>query len=84
MSRKSNSLLDDLPIELMNDIRRIAKTSERTTQSVIERAIKLYLMGEGADILAIQKGREQIANGDSYDMDDVIDEIAAIVNVKTP
>jgi len=49
---------------------------------VIVRALKLYLAGEGSDILAIIKGREQIATGDVHDMDDVIREIEAIVNSK--
>ncbi len=43
------------------------------------RALKLYLSMEGAEILAVRKGRQQIADGDVHDMDDVLDEVEAIV-----
>lgn len=46
------------------------------------RALKLYLAGEGADILAVRKGREQVAGGDVHDMDDVLREIHEIVSRK--
>lgn len=35
---------------------------------------------EGCRILAIIKGRKEIAAGDWHDMDDVLDEIQAIIN----
>lgn len=71
-----------LPLDVLDDIEKIATASDRTRSWVIVRALKTYLAGEGADILAIVKGREQIASGDVHDMDDVIREIEAIVNSK--
>lgn len=71
-----------LPLDILGDIEKIADASDRTRSWVIVRALKAYLAGEGADILAIVKGREQIAAGDVHDMDDVIREIEAIVNSK--
>lgn len=71
-----------LPLDVLEDIEKIAAASDRTRSWVIVRALKAYLAGEGADILAIVKGREQIVAGDVHDMDDVIREIEAIVNSK--
>ncbi|MBN9042500.1 MAG: CopG family transcriptional regulator [Rhizobiales bacterium 62-47] len=71
-----------LPLAVLEDIEKIAAASDRARSWVIVRALKLYLAGEGSDILAIIKGREQIATGDVHDMDDVIREIEAIVNSK--
>lgn len=71
-----------LPLDVLDDIEKIATASDRTRSWVVVRALKTYLAGEGADILAIVRGREQIASGDVHDMDDVIREIEAIVNSK--
>ncbi|WP_441277189.1 CopG family ribbon-helix-helix protein [Tardiphaga sp. 172_B4_N1_3] len=71
-----------LPLDVQEDIEKIAVASDRNRSWVIVRALKAYLAGEGADILAIIKGREQIATGDVHDMDDVIREIEAIVKSK--
>lgn len=71
-----------VPLDVLGDLEKIASASDRTRSWVIVRALKAYLAGEGADILAIVKGREQIAAGDVHDMDDVIREIEAIVNSK--
>jgi hypothetical protein len=49
---------------------------------VIVRALKLYLTGEGKDILAAVEGRKQIASGQSHDMEDVLNEIETIANGK--
>ncbi|KIZ38943.1 MULTISPECIES: ribbon-helix-helix protein, CopG family [Rhodopseudomonas] len=71
-----------LPRDVLQQIETIASASDRTRSWVIVRALKAYLAGEGADILAVVKGREQITAGDVHDMDDVIKEIEAIVNAK--
>jgi predicted transcriptional regulator len=71
-----------LPLDVLEAVEKIAASSDRTRSWVIVRALKAYLAGEGADILAIVKGREQIATGDVHDIDDVIREIEAIVNSK--
>lgn len=71
-----------LPVDVLNDIEKIAAASDRTRSWVIVRALKSYLASEGSDILAIVKGREQIADGDVHDMDDVLKEIEAIINTR--
>ncbi|MBM2713540.1 ribbon-helix-helix protein, CopG family [Mesorhizobium caraganae] len=71
-----------LPEEILAAIEQIAVTCDRSRSWVMVRALKLYLAGEGADILAVRKGREQVANGDSHDMDDVLQEIHEIVSRK--
>ena len=38
------------------------------------RAMKMYLAGEGNDILAAAEGRAQIARGEAYGLDEVLDE----------
>ncbi len=46
------------------------------------RALRRYMLAEGADILAIVEGRAQLADGDAHDMDDVLDEIERLI--RTP
>jgi predicted transcriptional regulator len=64
-----------VPADILADVERIAQVSERTRSWVIVRALKAYLASEGADILAAAKGREEIAQGRSHDLDDVLDEL---------
>lgn len=71
-----------LPEDLLVSIEAIAETCERSRSWVMVRALKMYLAGEGADILAVRKGREQIAMGDIHDMDVVLSEIREIINRK--
>lgn len=68
-----------LPRDVLADIEKIAAASERTRSWVIVRALKLYLADEGADILAILKGREEAARGGGHDVDDVIAELDEII-----
>ena len=71
-----------LPVDVLGEIETIAEASERTRSWVMVRALRLYLAGEGADILAVVKGRAQIAAGDVSHMDDVLTEIEEIVRGK--
>lgn len=71
-----------IPVDVLADIEKIATASERTRSWVIVRALRHYLAGEGADCLAILRGREQIAAGDSHDFDDVLKELDDIVRGK--
>lgn len=71
-----------LPVEILADIEKIAAASDRTRSWVIVRALKLYLAGEGADVLAILRGREEAAQGGGHDADDVIAELDAIIRNK--
>ena len=69
-----------LPLDVLREIERIAKATDRTRSRVMVRALKLYLASEGKDILATVEGRKQIASGQSHDMDDVLNEIESIAN----
>jgi predicted transcriptional regulator len=64
-----------VPADILADIERIARVSDRTRSWVIVRALKAYLASEGADVLAVAKGRDEIAQGQSHDLDDVLDEL---------
>lgn len=68
-----------LPVDVLADIEAIAETCDRTRSWVMVRALRLYLAGEGAEILAIRKGRAQIADGETHDLDEVMRELEAIV-----
>ncbi len=57
-----------LPEDVLAEIEQIAETCDRTRSWVMVRALKLYLASEGADILAVRKGREQVAEGDVQDI----------------
>jgi predicted transcriptional regulator len=71
-----------IPIGVLADIERIAAASDRTRSWVMVRALKLYLAGEGADILAILRGRVEAASGGGHDIDDVIAEMDEIIRGK--
>ena len=64
-----------LPMDILSDIERIAEVTDRTRSWVMVRAMKAYLASEGRDILAVANGRKQISQGQSADLDDVLDEL---------
>lgn len=68
-----------IPVEVLSAIEEIAETTERSRSWVIVRALKTYLLNEGAEILAFRRGRKEIAEGNSEDLDDVIRDIERIV-----
>ncbi len=68
-----------IPVDVLTDIEKIATASERTRSWVIVRALRLYLAGEGADCLAILRGREEAAAGSGHDADDVLAELESVV-----
>ena len=78
-SNLSDPITLRLPIDLLDDIHRIAETCDRPRSWVMVRALRHYLAREGADILAVRKGREQVANGDVHDIEDVLREIDEII-----
>ncbi|WP_163271437.1 CopG family ribbon-helix-helix protein [Chelativorans alearense] len=71
-----------LPEDVLTAIEQIAETCDRSRSWVMVRALKVYLAGEGADILAVRKGRNEVASGDVHDMDDVLREIDEIIRRK--
>jgi predicted transcriptional regulator len=81
MSRSplSEPLTLRLPVDLLADVERIAETCDRPRSWVIVRALREYMAREGADVLAIRKGRDQVESGEVHDLDDVLAEIDAII-----
>ena len=71
-----------LPVDVLADIERIASATERTRSWVMVRALKLYLAGEGAEILSALRGREELEKGGGHDLDDVIAEMDEIIRGK--
>ena len=80
---KTNELSDPislrLPVDILAAVEQVANATDRTRSWVIVRALRRYLMTEGAQILDVVEGRAQIAAGDVHDMDDVLDEVERIV-----
>ncbi|WP_306150591.1 MULTISPECIES: CopG family ribbon-helix-helix protein [unclassified Roseibium] len=68
-----------IPVDVLASIDEIAEMTERTRSWVIVRALRTYLLNEGADILAFKEGRRQLENGEYEDMDDVIRDLERIV-----
>lgn len=76
---ESESVTLRMPVEVLEKIETIAEATERSRSYIIVRALKTYLMNEGADILAAAEGRQEIANGDSVDIVDVIADMDRII-----
>ena len=68
-----------LPVDTLAAIEKVAEACDRTRSWVIVRALRRYLMTEGAQVLDVIEGRAQIAAGDAHDMDDVLDEVERLV-----
>jgi len=81
-STLSDPLTLRLPIDVLNDIQKIAETCDRPRSWVMVRALRHYLAREGADILAVRKARELVADGEAYEIDDVLQEIDEIIATK--
>lgn len=64
-----------LPLDILEDVEKIAQTADRSRSWVIVRALKYYLMAEGNDILQIRKGEEQIARGETVDAEELFAEL---------
>ena len=71
-----------IPLDVLEAIETIAKTCDRTRSWVMVRALRHYLAAEGDEILAVRRGREQIASGEAHDMDDVLAELETILGGK--
>lgn len=64
-----------LPVDILADIEKIAETADRSRSWVIVRALKYYLINEGADVLDIRQGLEQIKNGETVDAEEFFAEL---------
>lgn len=71
-----------IPLDVLESIEKVAQTCNRPRSWVMVRALRMYLAREGADILAIRKGRKQAADGDVHDLDEVLQEIDEIIAAK--
>lgn len=68
-----------LPVDVPTDIEQIAVICDRDRSWVFVRALKSYLASEGHEIIELDQARKEIDAGFGYDLDDVIDEVDAIV-----
>ncbi|WP_442200473.1 CopG family ribbon-helix-helix protein [Rhizobium sp. RAF56] len=68
-----------VPRDVLSEIEEIAAICERTRSWVIVRALKSYLAAEGREIRELAKARREVDAGKGYDLDEVIEEVEAIV-----
>jgi predicted transcriptional regulator len=68
-----------VPPELLEKLDKIAATLERSRSWVLLHAFQEYLKGEGDEILGIHEGLEASARGETYDSEEVMAEMRAIV-----
>lgn len=78
-SNLSDPIATRIPKDILASIDEVAEMTERSRSWVIVRALKTYLLNEGADILSYKEGREQIDQGQWEDLDQVIHEVEQIV-----
>jgi predicted transcriptional regulator len=64
-----------LPVDVLKDIETIAATSDRSRSWVMVRAMRYYLLNEGADILEIAQGLQDFKDGKVHDLDAVLNEL---------
>ena len=64
-----------LPVDVLKDIEIIAAASERSRSWVMVRAMRYYLLNEGADILEVSQGLQDVKDGKVHDLDTVLSEL---------
>ncbi|CAD7046219.1 CopG family transcriptional regulator [Pseudorhizobium halotolerans] len=69
-----------LPLDILEDVEKIAETADRSRSWVIVRALKYYLMAEGAELLEIATARQEVREGKAVDMDELLDELDALTD----
>lgn len=67
-----------LPVDVLADIEKIAATADRTRSWVMVRAMRYYLLNEGADILEIERARDGMRQGKFQDMDVLLDDLETL------
>nr|WP_316653248.1 ribbon-helix-helix protein, CopG family [uncultured Gellertiella sp.] len=68
-----------LPLDVLSEIEEIAAITKRSRSWVFVRALKSYLAQEGREIIEIAEARRDIEAGHGHDLDEVIDEIDALI-----
>lgn len=64
-----------IPVDVLQDIERIAGAIDRTRSWVMVRALKLYLAGEGEEVLSLLRAREEDGKVGGHDADEVMREL---------
>ncbi|QEE47091.1 ribbon-helix-helix protein, CopG family [Rhizobium sp. WL3] len=77
--KQTESVTLRIPSDILSDIDRIAEGTERSRSYIMLRALRGYLMHEGADILGAMEGRTQLNAGESEDFDAVLAEMDRII-----
>jgi len=77
--KQTESVTLRMPSDILSDIDRIAEATERSRSYIILRALKGYLLHEGADVLAAMEGRTQLDAGEHEDFDAVLAEMDRII-----
>jgi len=78
-SQGSESVTLRVPSDILESIETIAEATDRSRSYIIVRALKTYLLNEGADVLSAIRGRDQIAAGEHEDIDDLIADVDKII-----
>jgi predicted transcriptional regulator len=68
-----------LPNDVLSEIEDIARICNRSRSWVFVRAVKSYLAAEGREIIELAEARRDLENGLGQDLDDVVDEVDAII-----
>lgn len=79
----SDPLSIRLPEDVLASVEEIAKETERSRNWVILRALRFYLVNEGAEILDIVEARRQIKAGDVHDMEEVLADLARKLKLRS-
>lgn len=69
-----------IPLDLLDDIERIAGAIDRSRSWVMVRALRLYLAAEGEEVLSLLKAREESTVDGGHDADEVLRELMAVAN----
>lgn len=77
--KQTDSVTVRIPSDILADIDRIAESTERSRSYIILRALKTYLLNEGADIIATIEARAELNAGEHEDFDAVLAEMERMI-----
>ena len=83
-ARQTESVTLRIPSDILSDIDRIAEGTERSRSYIMLRALRGYLMHEGAEILGAMEGRTQLDAGEHEDFDAVLAEMDRLERLDDP
>ena len=75
----SNPISLRVPLDLLEKLDKIAIAIDRPRSWVFLRALRQYLVDEGAEILDVGEGIAQLDRGDSVPFDDVMAELEEVL-----